>query len=211
MRVPLHPVERRLSDVLRETAHALPAGSIMLKELFEHVGEQGLLLLCVLLALPFLIPVSIPGVAIVFGLSIVLIAWGVTINRVPWLPQRLLRRTVPAAALARVLERGAKWFERAEHLVRPRWLVLTRPGWISAVNGLVLLTAGLTLAIPLPPIPLANTLPALAVILLAVGSLQRDGVVLLLGYAVLVKTFGYLGTLTWLTVAKLLPSLFGSG
>jgi hypothetical protein len=59
--------------------------------------------------------------------------------------------TVPAAALARVPERGTEWFERVERLVRPRWLVPTRPGWISVVNGSVLLTTGLKTVAKLLP------------------------------------------------------------
>ena len=45
-----------------------------------------MLLVCVFLTLPFLLPVSIPGVSTVFGLAIILIGVGVTLNRVPWLP-----------------------------------------------------------------------------------------------------------------------------
>ena len=47
------------------------------------MGESGLLLLCALLSLPFLFPVSIPGVSTVFGAGIVLISAAITFNRQP--------------------------------------------------------------------------------------------------------------------------------
>jgi hypothetical protein len=49
------------------------------------------------------------------------------------------------------------------------------------VNHLSFILAGLLLMVPFGFIPFSNTLPALALIFLAVGMLQRDGVSILLG------------------------------
>ncbi len=40
---------------------------VTLRTILTQMGENGLLLLCALLSLPFLFPVSIPGVSTVFG------------------------------------------------------------------------------------------------------------------------------------------------
>ena len=52
-----------LSDTLRATAHAIEESHISLRQMLALVGEQGMLLFCVLLTVPFLLPVSIPGVS----------------------------------------------------------------------------------------------------------------------------------------------------
>ena len=70
------------------------------------VGEQGMLLFCVLLTVPFLLPVSIPGVSTPFGLLILFIGIGITLNRVPWLPAILMERRFAAEQLKPTLHKG---------------------------------------------------------------------------------------------------------
>jgi hypothetical protein len=50
---------------------------------------------------------------------------------------------------------------------------------------------------PLPLIPLANTLPGVAIILLCLGMAERDGVLLLVGHLVAVISLLYVGVLLY--------------
>ncbi len=50
---------------------------------------------------------------------------------------------------------------------------------------------------PLPLVPFANTLPGIGIILLCLGMAERDGVVILLGYAVTLLSALFVGTLLW--------------
>ena len=77
-----------------------------MRDLLELIGEQGMLLVCVFLTLPFLLPVSIPGVSTVFGLAIILIGVGVTLNRVPWLPRRILDRPLSTAPIKHAFDKA---------------------------------------------------------------------------------------------------------
>ena len=88
----LNDPQSTLSDTLRATAHAIEESHISLRQMLALVGEQGMLLFCVLLTVPFLLPVSIPGVSTPFGLLILFIGIGITLNRVPWLPAFLMER-----------------------------------------------------------------------------------------------------------------------
>jgi hypothetical protein len=127
-----------------------------------------------------------------------LIGIAVAMNRLPWLPDRLLDHALPSATLQHVLERAAHAAARFEHLVSPRILGLTATPAINAVNGVVLVVAVIVLMAPLPLIPFANTLPAIAIILLCLGMAERDGVMILLGYAVSLVATLYVATLLWL-------------
>ena len=97
--VEFHDAASKLSTTLLGVSGSLPAGKVSLRDLLELIGEQGMLLVCVFLTLPFLLPVSIPGVSTVFGLAIILIGIGVTLNRVPWLPRRILDRPLSTAPI----------------------------------------------------------------------------------------------------------------
>lgn len=193
----LAPIETKLSDSLRQVASTLPDPQVEIRVLLERIGEQGLLLTCMFLCLPFLFPVSIPGVSTAFGLLIVLIAISISLDRAPWFPRRLLDRKVQTSKLADVLKRGANLFARIERISRPRLLLLTRGGLGTRLNGLALLAGGLLLMVPLGLVPFSNTLPALAVLFLAGGMLQRDGFLIVLGHVANVATVAYFGGLAF--------------
>jgi hypothetical protein len=192
--------EKRLSAALAETAAAVRGHRVTLRELLGHVGEQGLLVFCAVLAAPFLLPVSLPFMSTALGLPMLLIGFAVTVNRVPWLPERLLDHALPSVTVQQVLTRFSRWAERVEHLIRPRMLGLTGSPAINVLNGGLLLLSVLLLMAPLPLVPFANTLPGIAIMLLALGMAERDGVVLLCGYLVALLSAAYIGVLMALVI-----------
>lgn len=195
MSVELNNPAGSLSETLTTIAGSIKAEKITLRELLELIGEQGMLVFCMFLTIPFLIPVSIPGVSTVFGLVILLIGIGVTLNRVPWLPGRLMNRAVERAHLVPALERAAKLFARLDRLIRPRMLVLTHGATVNRLNGALLVLGAVLLMAPFGAIPLTNTLPALGILLLAAGMLQRDGLFIVGGYLSLITTIIYFAIL----------------
>lgn len=58
--------------------------------------------------------------------------------------------------------------------------------------------AVLVLMAPLPLVPFANILPAVAIILLCLGMAERDGALILLGHLVATLSTAYVGLLLWL-------------
>jgi hypothetical protein len=188
----------RLSEALAATRVAVTGHVVTLRELLELVGEQGLLVFCAVLAMPFLLPVSIPFMSTALGLPMLLIAIAVVVNRVPWLPERLLDHALPGVTVQHVLEHGARAAARFEHLARPRLLAMTGSAAINSINGMVLVAAVLVLMAPLPLVPFANTLPAVAIILLCLGIAERDGLMVLMGYLVAFVAAAFVGTLLWL-------------
>jgi hypothetical protein len=192
--------EKRLSTALADTAAAVRGHRVTLRELLGYIGEQGLLVFCAVLAAPFLLPVSLPFMSTALGLPMLLIGFAVTMNRVPWLPERLLDHALPSATVQDVLTRFSRWAERVEHLIRPRMLGLTGSPAINVLNGGLLLLSVLLLMAPLPLVPFANTLPGIAIMLLALGMAERDGVVLLCGYLVALLSTAYIGVLMALVI-----------
>jgi hypothetical protein len=183
--------DKSLSETLTLTARSIQGEHINLRQLLELIGEQSLLILCMFLTIPFLLPVSIPGVSTVFGLVITLIGVGVMLNRVPWLPRPLMNRPIASAHLVPAIEKASHFFARLERWVRPRLLVLTHGATINRFNGFVVVMAGILLMAPLGLIPFSNTLPALAILLLAAGMAQRDGLFILGGYLLSLLTVAY--------------------
>ena len=188
-----------LSHMLTGLIDEIHGDTITLRELLERSGRHGMLLICALSTLPFLIPVSIPGVSTVFGAAIVLLASALFLNRLPWLPQRILNKPLDAHKLVPVLRKGAGLVRKIDRWVKERWLHLTSATMLR-LNSAAVVFGGLLLMAPLGPIPFSNTAPAVGILLLTIGLLQRDGLCVLLGYLGLVLSvlyFSVIGYLLW--------------
>ncbi|MCU0496339.1 MAG: exopolysaccharide biosynthesis protein [Anaerolineae bacterium] len=191
MSVQFQDTQRVLSETLIEITNSIKEEQVSVRRLLELIGEQGLLLFTMFLTIPFLVPVSIPGVSTVFGAVIILVSISITLNRLPWLPNRLMERTFETKDLQPVMERGAQMMTRLDQVLRPRMTHLTEGDFMNRLNGGVLTFGGILLIFPFGLIPFSNTLPAWGILLLAAGILQRDGLMILLGYLLMVITVIY--------------------
>lgn len=188
--------EQTLGEQLERVIHDLPSDSLTLGELLDVFGDEGLLLLTMLLTLVFLIPVSIPGVSTVFGAAILLVGISRVLGRPLWLPSRIRHRALPAAKLRPGLQQGIVWVRRLERISRPRRLHALVEGRARLqLTNLAFIVAALLLMAPFGFVPFSNTLPALALLLYAVGIMQRDGGAVLLGHLANIATVIYFGIL----------------
>ena len=185
-----------LGDQLAAIIEQLPPDRLTLGELLQVFGDEGLLLLTILLTLVFLIPVSIPGVSTVFGAAILLVGISRVLRRPLWLPAKLRERALPAARLRPALSGGLHWVRRLEKISRPYRLRRLVDGRAQDIfNNLAFILAALLLMAPFGFIPFSNTLPGLALLFYAIGMIQRDGTAILLGHLANIGTIVYFGIL----------------
>lgn len=186
----------------------LPPKEVTLIEIIDIVGTDSMLLLTIFLSLIFLVPVSIPGVSTVFGTGILLIGITRLFNGKLWLPKKIANRKLSSEQLRDWFKRALLWFRRLERISRSqRMPKLTSDGWIRLVNNLSFILAAMFLMAPFGGIPFSNTLPALALIFLSIGMLQRDGASILLGYLTNIMTIIYF-TILFLAGGLLICMLF---
>ena len=185
-----------LGEKIELIIEKLPPDEVTLNEIIEIVGMDSLLLLTIFLSLIFLVPVSIPGVSTVFGLGIIAIGITRLFSTRPWLPAKISQRKLSSSKLREGFTRSLVWYHRLEKVSRPRRLRgLTASRGIMLVNNLAFIFAALLLMAPFGFVPFSNTLPALALILLSIGMMQRDGGLVLLGYLAITATVLYFGLL----------------
>lgn len=185
-----------LLDQIDAILRHMPPESVSLSEIRDLAGQDGLLLLAGVLSLVFLVPVSVPGVSTVFGAAIVLIGICRLLGIKLWLPQSMARRTLPTERLKAALEGGSRWLHRLERISRPhRFNRLLASRWLNGVHNLALIFAAVLLMAPLGLIPFSNTAPALAILTLVLGLLQKDGLCVLIGHGFLILTLVYFSVL----------------
>lgn len=187
---------RSAAEKLESAIEALPAGDVTLGQVRDLVGSEGLMLLAAFLTIVFLVPVSVPGVSTVFGAGILLIGVSRLFRLELWLPKRIERRLVSTDRLRTALRRGLVWFRRLERVSRPQRLSwAASEGPVRAVNDCAIILGAALLMAPFGLIPFSNTFPAIALLFLAIGSLQRDGMFILLGHVSNLVTMAYFALL----------------
>ena len=189
-------IKESLGEKFETIIKDLPSGEISLIEILEIFEEDGLLLLSIFFALIFLVPISIPGVSTAFGTAILLIGVARLFNRHLWLPKRIAERTIAAEKLVDGLNKALVWFQRMEKISRPHRLPwFTTHANIHLIHKLAFILAAILLMVPFGFIPFSNTLPALALVFLAIGEVEKDGVSILLGHLANLATILYFGFL----------------
>lgn len=165
--------------------------ALTLAELKQALKGRGSAMLLILLALPFCF-VAIPGLSMPFGIAICLIGACQAIGREPWLPRFIMHRRLSTARSAQLLTGAIKAARQLEKYVRPRLAFLhAGPGMLRLI-GFGIVIAGLGLMLPLP-IPFSNSIPAWAVVFLAIGMMEKDGLFVLLGHFTAMGTWVFIG------------------
>jgi hypothetical protein len=193
MRIPLIaalPPPPKLSVELANLRDRSAERAVTLREVIYTLHGRAYMLLVLLLALPFITPIPLPGLSTPFGLAILLIALRLSLGQRPWLPMKLQRKELPPGFLRKLLavaERVIRFFEK---FLRPRLTFITDTALLAQLHAVLMLVAALVLLLPLP-IPFTNSFPAWTILLLAAGLLERDGWFILGGYLVFIAGVFY--------------------
>jgi len=192
----------RLSEELESLLEIAPGRPMKLGTIVDHLHFRGLPTLIVLLCVPFLFPLPLPGLSIPFGVAIALCGLRLGLGQNLWMPRFILDREISYDVLKKIVGFAASFYRRVEKLVRPRMHFLQRwPGMINLM-GFMIMIGGILLSLPFPPIfPLTNTIPGLAVIFMALGIMERDGVCTLVGYAFALLGMCYVALIFFLGTA----------
>ncbi len=157
------------------------AERITVRDIVGVLGDRAFALLIVLLGLPNCLPMP-PPIPLVCGLLLVVVALQIIAGRAaPWLPEALLERSVARRDIDRAFGRAAPWLMKLETLARPRFTVFDTHVAMRLVGcALFVFAMALIFAAPfVGQVPLG-----LAVCLVGLGLVERDGLIVLAGMAV---------------------------
>lgn len=160
------------SVIIRDLLKDAPEERVTLEWLLGNLGERSYGILLLFLGMIGLMPTAGTFTALLLFIPAAQMVWG---RPAPVLPDFVGKRRLPRGAIAWLLRRVAPSLAWIERLTHPRWQTpfrLTR-----RVIGVVVVLLAATV---LSPIPLASIAPNLVIMLLALGLLEKDGVLLAL-------------------------------
>ncbi|MGE4278238.1 MAG: exopolysaccharide biosynthesis protein [Magnetospirillum sp.] len=139
---------------------------------------------------------GLPLGAICGGLMVWLALAGLLRRPAGALPQGMARKRIPPGVLRVMLRQIAPPLRKLEKLARPR---LEAAAW-PALVWLAILGQGIIMALP---IPLGNFLPGVAVLVLSISILRRDGLGVIVGLTISAISLAVLAGLGWGLLAVL--------
>ncbi|QGG92105.1 exopolysaccharide biosynthesis protein [Agrobacterium sp. MA01] len=182
---------RRLA---RLRGHVAEAGSVTLDELMSAMGRSSIAFAILILSLPALTPIPGPF-GLVFGSCLAIISLQIIAGfRRIWLPQFLGRRQVSGGTIELMVRYTAPLVARVETLLRKNRLRHFAGPRAQAFLGLPVLLLAIAVALP---IPFGNMLPVAALVMIALGLMERDGLVTILGLGMGVIALGTTGGLVY--------------
>jgi hypothetical protein len=172
---------RKVSQIIGELAASSKA-HVKLADLLAVLDERAFGVLMLILSLPNAVGLgAIPGLSTVFGVPQIFVALQMIVGAPrPWLPGFVLERSISMKDFRTMVEKAQPHLLRVERLLRPRLTIMSAT-LVERLLGLVLLLLSIIVSLP---IPFANQPPAVAQGLIALGLIERDGVVILMGLVV---------------------------
>lgn len=187
------PEKDKLSSYLLELKSFIsshhPSNDVYFEEILQNTGYRVNLILCMILATPFLIPIDIPGSSIILGILIVFIGLSLVFNKL-LMPKRILRYKFKKDTVLKTLDRTIGVFNKFEKIFKPRAQFLTSSHRILKINHVLIIYSTIFLILPLP-VPLTDSLPGYSIFLISAGILERDGYFILISYVLIAITTIY--------------------
>jgi hypothetical protein len=166
----------RLSAILLAIAKAQDKDRISIGDLLEALRRRALGALMFIFAVPTALPMP-PGVSAVVGAPLLFLSVQLVLGMRPWLPKIITDRSLSRVDFEKVVMTTAPWLAKAESIMKPRLQFMARRPMVHLV-GIVALAMSIVLFLP---IPLGNMLPSVAICIMSLGLLERDGVWVLIG------------------------------
>ncbi|WP_414548721.1 exopolysaccharide biosynthesis protein [Anabaena sp. CCY 0017] len=199
----------RFSQDIKLLLQRLAENPLTLGDIISETSERGFSFVIALLVLPFLFPTP-PGLSTPLGIACLLMSAQMALGRRrPWLPQKVATIQFPhwfAKQLLQNLQRVTKFLEKFS---RPRFEKLADNHMTWRINGICLTWLAMLLMSPYPPF--SNPIPAVGMLILAIATIESDGILMALGYiATILNTlfFGFAVYILYSGATYLLPSIF---
>jgi len=165
------------SDILINLARSITKERLTIGQLVDALQDRAFGILLLILALPCAIP-FLYGIPQIVSVPLLFVAAQIIIGRhEPYLPEKIRQRSFSAEAFRNMVEKSTRYIKWLEIFSRPRLHWLSQGG-VERLLGVFLVVFSASIAIPLP---LTNTLPGIAVGIVALGLIERDGLMILAG------------------------------
>lgn len=197
----------RFSQDIKSLLQRLSEQPLTLGDILTETSERGFSLVIALLVLPFLFPMP-PGLTSPLGGACLILSLQMVLGRrSPWLPKKIANYQFPSSFAQVILQNLRRVTKIIEKIARPRLEKVANHPLIWRFNGLCISWLAILL---ISPVPLTNPIPTVGILLLAIATIEADGLLMCISYiatVLITLIFGFIGYALWLA-PNLLPAIF---
>lgn len=146
--------------------------------LLKSVDTGGFALLILIFSLLLVIPTP-PPIATIAGVIIMFFSFQMAIGlQEVWLPKFITEKSIQRKTLALIVEKSSVYLYKLERFTRRRLTFMNSPIAERIIGIVVFILAAITLT----PIIFANSVPGTAIIMISFGLLNKDGLIIIIGF-----------------------------
>lgn len=154
--------------------------NIKIGTLLKSIDSGGFALLNLIFSIILMIPLP-PPIAIIAGLIVMFLSFQMIIGmKEVWLPKFITEKSIKRSTLTIIVEKSTVYLYKLERFTRRRFTFVNNPITERIIGAFIFFLAGITLT----PIVFANTIPGLAIILISFGMINKDGLMVIIGFIV---------------------------
>lgn len=196
----------KFSQDIKLLLQRLAEKPLSLGDILAETSERGFNLVIALLVLPFLFPMP-PGLTGPFGAACLILSMQMVLGRrSPWLPRKIATYKFPRSFANVLLQNLRRVTRILEKIARPRLSKIADNSYTWRFNGLCISWLAVLL---ISPVPLTNPIPTIGILILAVATIESDGLLMCIGYIFTILTtllFAFIGYVFFIA-PSLLPQL----
>jgi hypothetical protein len=170
-------ISELLSKVFHKN-HEEDSDTLTIQEVMHLLHERGFGMMMVLFALPNLFPVFLPPLPTITAAILCIFSFQMILRYdVPHLPHFIAKREMKRESLQKLVTKAMPMMKKTDRIIRPRFLFTTTHAAERYVGALMFIFA-FVVAIPFP---LTNFVPSVAIIMMGIGIMSKDGLAIILG------------------------------
>lgn len=171
------PHEKSVSELLGSIA-GKGRGKIAMTDILAVFGDRAFGAVIFVFAAPLVLPMP-PGVSALLGAPLLFVTAQWMVGRPTlWLPKMLLRQTMSRNDFRSMVEKLTPYLGKLERRLRPRATFIFNPA-ADRLTGAVCFLLSIIVFLP---IPFGNMLPSFAIAAFAIGTVERDGLAIIIGW-----------------------------
>lgn len=154
------------------------ADELTIREIMEMLHELGFGVIILMFALPAIVPGLPPPIHTLVAIPLIVLGWQMMLGfESVKLPETVAKRKIKRSSLQKAVQKSEKYLRFAERFTRERMDFMATP-WGEKLVGLMVLLFAFTVAIPGP---LTNTVPGIAIAIVGIAFLEKDGLLAVAG------------------------------
>jgi hypothetical protein len=195
----------RTSEILRRLLEMNRKKNLTVRNILSALGPSSFGTSLMVFSIPEVLPIPVPGVSAIVVIPSAIVSAQMTMGRKEiTLPKWLLKRSVPRKAFAGAIRAMLPILERLERGVKPRWTWMTGRAAKRFLGAYILFLEAL-MALPIPG---TNMPLAIAVFVIGLGLVERDGLMITAGIIIGLAAMALLGGI-FAGIVAIFQGIFG--